>query len=232
MCAPFPSTIAIDGPAAAGKSTVAQRLAARLGYLYFDTGVMYRAVTLAALEREMDLQDEPTVTRLAQELVIDILPTEEDDGRQTTVVVDGRDVTWALRRREVDAHVSLVSAYAGVRRALTLRQREVGMRGRVVMVGRDIGTVVLPKADLKIYLDATVDVRAMRRYREFAGSGQGASYEEILQGMMGRDEFDSTRAVSPLRPAEDAVRLDTTGLSEDQVFERMMAIVTGSSPKS
>ena len=171
MPAPVPSMIAIDGPAAAGKSTVAQRLAARLGYLYFDTGIMYRAVTLAALDRGMDLQDEPAVTRLAQELVIDILPPGEEDGRQTTVLVDGRDVTWALRRPEVDAHVSLVSAYAEVRRALTLRQREVGMRGRVVMVGRDIGTVVLPQADLKIYLDATVDVRAMRRYREFAGSG-------------------------------------------------------------
>jgi len=155
-----PLSIAIDGPAASGKSTVGGILAARLGYLYFDTGVMYRAVTWAALNRGIAIDDEPAVTRLAEEIAIEMLPPTEDDGRQFTVRVDGTDITWDIRSAEVNRYVSPVSAYVGVRKALLHKQREIGAAGKVIMVGRDIGTVVLPEADVKIYLDATLEERA------------------------------------------------------------------------
>jgi cytidylate kinase len=152
-----PCTIAIDGPASAGKSTIGELLARRLDYLYFDTGLMYRAVTWAALARDIPIDDEAAVTALAERLRIDVIPPTVDDGRQCTVLADGVDVTWAVRTPEVDANVSPVSAYPGVRRALVVQQRRVAAAGPVVMVGRDIGTVVLPDADLKLYLDATVE---------------------------------------------------------------------------
>jgi cytidylate kinase len=217
--------IAIDGPAAAGKSTVGERLAAELDYLYFDTGVMYRAVTWAALQRDMAIADEGRVTQLAREVHIDVLQPTEQDGRQYTVLVDGQDVTWDLRRPEVDQNVSPVSAYAGVREALTEQQRRIGQRGRVVMVGRDIGTVVLPQAPLKIYLDATTAERAQRRYRENAARGQECAFEGILEDMARRDEIDSTREAAPLRPAGDAVILDTTKLDVEQVMARIRAVI-------
>jgi len=220
-----PKTIAIDGPAAAGKSTIGERLAQELGYLYFDTGVMYRAVTWAALQRGVDIADEAGVTDLARQVHIDVLPPTADDGRQYTVQIDGEDVTWDLRRPEVDQQVSPVSAYAGVREALTEQQRRIGQRGQVVMVGRDIGTVVLPDAPLKIYLDATTAERAQRRYRENTERGQECQYEEILQDMARRDQIDSTREAAPLRPAGDAVIIDTTRLDIEQVLERIRAII-------
>jgi cytidylate kinase len=213
-----PLRIAIDGPAASGKSTIGQRLAERLGYLYFDTGVMYRAVTWACIERGIPIDDEQAVTRLAQEVHIDVLRPTVDDGRQYTVLLDGRDVTWDLRRPEVDASVSPVSAYPGVRAALTEQQRRIGRGGRVVMVGRDIGTVVMPDADLKIYLDAVVDERARRRYCEMMARGEQPSYETVLQMMRRRDMIDSMRAAAPLRPAPDAIILDTTCMSIAQVL--------------
>src|SRR4051812_30819526 len=144
---PAPSMIAIDGPAASGKSTLGFRLAATLGYLYFDTGLMYRAVTWLALKRGVDVRDESAVTQLAQEVPIEISPPSLEDGRTCDVVVDGLDITWELGKLEIDSNVSIVAAYRGVRKALTLQQRRIGMRGHVVMVGRDIGTVVLPEAD-------------------------------------------------------------------------------------
>ena len=222
-----PSIIAIDGPAASGKSTIGKRLADHLGYLFFDTGVMYRAVTWIALQRGVDVRDERAVTRLAEETPIQVAPASRSDGRACNVIVEGRDITWETRRPEVDANVSVVSAYAGVRRALSAQQRRIGQRGRVVMVGRDIGTVVLPDADLKIYLDASAEQRARRRFDEIVARGEKADYDEILSKVRERDRIDSTRAVAPLRPADDAVILDSDHLNADQVFEKAKALCHG-----
>ena len=219
------SMIAIDGTSASGKSTLAQRLAEKLNYLYFDTGVMYRAVTLAAIRLGVSVEDEEGVTTIAQSLVIDILPPSIDDGRKFDVLMNGDDVTWMLRDTEVEDNVSLVSMYKGVRQAMTSRQREIGLRGRVVMVGRDIGTVVLPEADLKIYLDASVEERAHRRHLEHLGQYRQKPLDEILRAMDERDRLDSTRTLAPLTPATDAVILDTTELSADQVFDCMLKLV-------
>lgn len=222
---PIPDIIAIDGPAAAGKSTVGERIAAELGYLYFDTGIMYRAITWAALERGLDIADESAITSLAQKANIDVLQPTVNDGRQYTVCVDGRDVTWDLRRPEVDTNVSPVSAYPGVRAALTAQQRRIGQRGHVIMVGRDIGTVVLPEAPLKVYLDATVEARARRRYRENKARGQKVRYAEILIAMRRRDEIDSHRETAPLRAADDAVVIDTTNLHVEQVVDEVLRLI-------
>ena len=175
-----PRTIAIDGPAASGKSTLAKRLADEIGYLYFDTGVMYRAITWVALHEKIDLDDETLVTLLAESVQIDVLPASIDDGRDSDVFVNGDDITWEIRLSEVDANVSVVSAYPGVRAALTAQQRRIGQRGRVVMVGRDIGTVVLPDADMKFYLDASVEERARRRFQESLARGESVSFDSIL----------------------------------------------------
>lgn len=221
----LPSIIAIDGPAASGKSTLGKSLADKLGYLFFDTGVMYRAVTWLALQRGVPIADEAAVVALAESSEIDILPPSQADGRNCDILADGQDITWEIRRPEVEAHVSQVSAYAGVRRALSAQQRRIGQRGRVVMVGRDIGTVVLPEADLKIYLDASAEERARRRYLELRGRNEPADYEEILAAMRRRDQIDSTRALAPLRPAPDALILDSDNLSADQVLEAILNLV-------
>ncbi len=217
-----PSIIALDGPAASGKSTVGSRLAEALSYLFFDTGIMYRAVTWIALDHDLDLKDEAAMTELAQNAQIDVRQPSQKDGRASDVVVGGKDVTWDVRSSDVDANVSIVSAYAGVRQALSEKQRRIGMRGRVVMVGRDIGTVVLPEADLKVYMDASAEERARRRYDEIIERGGKADYDEILSKMVERDRLDSTRAVAPLRPADDAVIIQTDDLSEDQVYARIL----------
>ena len=222
---PVPSTITIDGPAASGKSTLGARLAQALGYLYFDTGVMYRAVTWVALQRQIDIVDEASISRLAEQISIDIQPPTRLDGRAADVLADGQDVTWEIRRPEVDANVSPVSAYAGVRASLTVQQRRIGLRGKVVMVGRDIGTVVLPEADLKIYLDASAQERARRRYTELLGRGEPADYDHILAVIQSRDQIDSTRQVAPLRAASDAIILDSDALDADQVLQRVQALV-------
>ncbi len=215
----IPSIIAIDGPAASGKSTLALSLAKELGYLFFDTGVMYRAVTWAVLQDQIRIEDEPAVTALAERAHIDIRTPSVEDGRACDVLVDDQDVTWEIRTATVEKNVSAVSAYPGVRKALTILQRRIGQRGSVVMVGRDIGTVVLPGADLKVYLDASVEERARRRYKELIDRGLAADYEEILAAMRRRDEIDSTRAVAPLRPAADARILNSDGLNADQVLQ-------------
>jgi cytidylate kinase len=222
-----PSTIAIDGPAASGKSTIGGILAEKLGYLYFDTGVMYRAVTWAAISRGIPVKDEAGVSALAECLRIDVIHPTVDDGRQYTVLADGQDVTWEIRRPEVNGGVSPVSAYPGVRAALTVQQRRIGRLGCIVMVGRDIGTVVLPEADLKIYLDATVEERAERRYREEVARGEATEFDLVLASVRRRDEIDSGRALAPLRAAEDAVVIDTTNLDVDQVVERVLALMNG-----
>ena len=156
---------------------------------------------------------------------IDIAPASKPDGRACDVLVNGQDITWETRSRRVDENVSIVAAYPGVRRALSQQQRRIGQRGKIVMVGRDIGTVVLPEADLKIYLDATAEERARRRYDEILARGGTPDYESILKRVRERDHIDSTRDVSPLKAAEDAVVVDSDQLSEDEVFERVLALV-------
>ena len=202
-----------------------ERVAAELGYLYFDTGIMYRAITWAALQRGLDIADEPAITALAQRAHIDVLQPTVSDGRQYTVHVDGQDVTWDLRQPEVEAHVSAVSAYPEVRAALSAQQRRIGLRGHVVMVGRDIGTVVLPEAPLKVYLDATVEARARRRYRENRARGERVRYAAILSAMRERDRIDSQRKAAPLRAADDAVVIDTTKLVVEQVVEQVLHLI-------
>ena len=219
-----PKIIALDGPAASGKSTVGSRVADALDYLFFDTGVMYRAVTWMALERKIDIHDENAVTKLTEDTPIDVRSPSQADGRACDVLVANEDITWQTRRPEVDANVSVVSAYPGVRAALTVQQRRIGKRGKVVMVGRDIGTVVLPEADLKIYLDASAEKRARRRYDEIIARGEKADYAEILQKVIQRDHIDTTRDIAPLKPAEDAIILNSDQLNEDQVFEKIMAL--------
>jgi cytidylate kinase len=219
-----PNTIAIDGPAASGKSTVGSRVAEALGYLFFDTGVMYRAVTWIALQRGVAIKDEEAISQIAEQVQIDVRPASRTDGRACDVLVEKDDITWQIRRPEVDANVSAVSAYRGVRAALTKQQRRIGLRGSVVMVGRDIGTVVIPEAEIKIYLDASAEERAKRRYSEILARGEEADYAEILAKVKKRDHIDSTRALAPLRPAEDAVIIDSDHLNEEQVFERIMAL--------
>ncbi len=219
-----PSIIALDGPAASGKSTLGNKLALSLGYLFFDTGIMYRAITWIALQHDLDLKNEAIITDLAQKAQIDIRPPSKDDGRACDVVLEDKDVTWDMRGGNVDANVSIVSAYAGVRKALSEQQRRIGMRGKVVMVGRDIGTVVLPEADLKIYLDASAEERAKRRYDELIARGEKADYDEILRKVIERDRIDSTRAVAPLRPADDAIIIDSDKMDIEQVFSHVMEL--------
>jgi cytidylate kinase len=218
------SIIALDGPAASGKSTLGRKLADTLGYLFFDTGIMYRAITLIALELDMDLRDEAAVADLAKNTQIEIRPPSKEDGRAFDIIVGAKDITWDVRRGDVDANVSTVSAYADVRKALSEQQRRIGLRGRVVMVGRDIGTVVLPEADLKIYLDASAEERAKRRYDELVARNEKANYDEILKKVLERDRIDSTRAVAPLRPADDAVIIDSDKMNVDQVFSQVLEL--------
>lgn len=220
-----PSTIAIDGPAASGKSTLGELLASRLGHRCLDTGVMYRAVAWAALARGIAVKDEPSLAALAQILRIEVLEPTADDGRQNTVLVDGQDVTWALREESVEKAVSPVSKYRGVRHALTEQQQRIAEPGRIVMVGRDIGTVVLPKAELKIYLKALLKVRARRRYLELKARGRSVTYKAALQSVRDRDLIDSQRSEAPLRPADDAIVIDSTRLNAEQTLGMVLAII-------
>jgi cytidylate kinase len=220
-----PNIIAIDGPAASGKSTLAQKLADKLGYLYLDTGVMYRAVTLAALEKGCNLADEAAVTALAESVAIDVRPARMNDGRMYDVWLNNEDVTWKIRRADVEANVSPVAAYKGVRQAMTQQQRQIGKRGKMVMAGRDIGTVVFPDAELKIYLDASLEVRARRRYVELCQRGEKPSFVDIVSNLRSRDQIDSGRTVAPLKPAEDAIIIVTDGMDQQQVFDKMMSLL-------
>jgi len=182
---------------------------------------MYRAVTWAALRAGISIEDEVGVTELAKSLLIQVTPPTQDDGRQYTVYADGQDATWAIREPAVEEFVSEVSAYPGVRRALTEQQRRIAASGHMVMVGRDIGTVVLPDADLKLYIQASVEERARRRYKECQTRGENVTYEEVLTSMRRRDQIDSQRTHAPLRPADDAVIIDTNGLDIEEVMDRI-----------
>jgi cytidylate kinase len=223
----IPSTIAIDGPAASGKSTIAVRVADELGYLYFDTGVMYRAVTWLAIQEGVRIEDEQEISRLAESVVIDVFPPSVNDGRSSDIKANGEDITWDIRKPEVDANVSVVSAYSRVREALTVQQRRIGQRGNVVMVGRDIGTVVLPDADLKIYLDASLEERARRRYIESIDRGERVTFDSVLNALKKRDRIDSTREIAPLCVAEDAIVVDTDHMDIEQVLDVTWKFIYG-----
>jgi cytidylate kinase len=213
--------IAIDGPVASGKTSVGLELAKRLGFLFLDTGVMYRAVAWAALNAGLDVNDEQRVVALTRGLKIEICKPSREDGRTNDVLVDGQDVTWEIRKEAVNNSVSQISTYRQVRQILTEEQRRFGQKGSVVMVGRDIGTVVLPDADLKIFLNASAEERARRRYAEEKSRNHDASYQAILANIRARDETDSSRKVAPLVAAADATNVDTDGKTKDEVVEEI-----------
>jgi cytidylate kinase len=217
---PGPRYIALDGPVASGKSAVGSRVARQLGYRFVDTGVMYRAITWLALERHMDLDDEAGLAALAESADLEI---EYDDA--VRVLVDGAEVTDRLRSPEVGEAVSHVSRVAGVRRAMVALQRQLAAAGGVVMAGRDIGTVVLPNAPLKVYLDASPEERIRRRHEELLAGGKDATAEAVRQELALRDAIDSEREVSPLRPAADAIIIDTDHLTLDEVVAKIMELV-------
>jgi len=220
-----PTTIAIDGPAGSGKSTLGKLLAEELGYLYFDTGVMYRAVTLGAIRRGIDISDEVQIGQLAEDVHIDVQPPSVDDGRDNDILLDGVDVTWDIRTDIVNQYVSPVSVYAAVRDAMTAQQRRIAQDNKVVMVGRDIGTVVMPDADLKLYLDASIEVRAERRYQELLDRGEPADYDAVLKSLQNRDDIDSNREIAPLKPADDAVVIQSDCMGIEQVLERAKELI-------
>lgn len=186
---------------------------------------MYRAVTWAALDRGIPISDEEAVGRLAENLLIEVIPPTICDGRQYTVLADKEDITWAIREPQINRYVSPVSTYRGVRAALTTQQRRVGAPGAVVMVGRDIGTVVLPEAEIKVYLDATLEERTRRRLHEALMRGQALSFDDVLADLQQRDHSDSTRSEAPLSVAPGAVVVDTTHLSIDEVVAQIEVLV-------
>lgn len=211
--------ITIDGPAGAGKSTVAKRIAKQLNLFYVDTGAMYRAIAYKALKNKIQLEDELSVTQIVKttEVVLD----HSDEG---TVWCDGENVTQAIRSPEISRAVSTVAAYVGVRERLVELQRREAERGDVVMDGRDIGTHVLPEASLKIFLTATLQERANRRWLELVKAGKNVLFDEVAQDIQKRDRQDTEREVSPLEPAQDAVILDTTGLSVEEMVAKIVTL--------
>lgn len=221
----FSRTIAIDGPAASGKSVLAEKIAARVGYFYLDTGLMYRAVTNEAIRRGIPIADEAAVTRLAEAIVINVLPQSQEADGHAVVTVDGREVSGELKTPQVDRNVSAVAAYAGVRQVMVEQQRRIAERGKIVMAGRDIGTVVLPDAGCKIFLTASVEARARRRMADRTARGQEVTFEAMRDEISKRDAFDSSRDVAPLRPADDAVYLDNSDLTIDETVERVLTIM-------
>lgn len=217
--------IAIDGPASAGKSTIAKRVAEKLGYIYLDTGAMYRTLTYAALSSGADLHDEEALHKLLQGIRITFSTAENEMQR---VFLNDEDVTDSIRSEEVTQNVSLISSFAKVRQEMVARQKSIARSGGVVMDGRDIGTVVLPDAEVKIFMTATAEERALRRYKENIAKGMTTSLEELTEDMKRRDHLDSTRTVSPLKKADDAIALDSTHLEIDEVVKRILGIIEAS----
>jgi cytidylate kinase len=205
---------------------VGSLVARRLGYRFVDTGMMYRAVTWLALERKVNLHAGDALARLAEAIVVTLAPGRAEAPEASRVLVDGADVTDRLRSTEVGEAVSLVSRMPGVRQAMVARQRELAREGGVVMVGRDIGTVVLPDAPLKVYLDASPEERVRRRYQELVEVVQDITMQQVRDDVALRDAIDSERATSPLRPAEDAVIIDTDHLSLEEVVSRILELVS------
>jgi cytidylate kinase len=212
-----PLIIAIDGPSGAGKGTVARAIASELGYRHVDTGAMYRAVAWKALQEGLDLDEADALAALARRVVMDL---------ERAVVIDGHDVTRAIRTPEIDRAASRVARHVGVREVLVARQRQLGVNGAVVMEGRDIGTVVFPAADVKLYLDADPAERARRRTHDPAhGPARPGGVAEVASAIAARDADDRDRSVSPLATASDAIVIDTTGVPVEEVVRRVMGIV-------
>ena len=214
--------IAIDGPVAVGKSSVGSLLAKRLGYVFFDTGTMYRAFTWKTLKSGDPLEDEIKLCHLASTTKFNFVASKEG---YLSVLIDGEDVSQELLSPKVEKNVSLVSRIAGVRHIMVAEQRKLAQRGKVVMAGRDIGTVVLPWAELKIFLTASTEERARRRYKELLERGENTSLESVLADLKKRNETDIHRAISPLKPADDAVIIDTESFSLEQVVDKIYALV-------
>ena len=213
--------VAIDGPVGAGKSSVADAAAKRLGILHLDTGAMYRALGYTALQENIDVQDEAAVVALCGRIRLDV--SHQADGQHT--FAEGEDVTGKIRTPEVSMAASTVSRYAEVRRAMVRQQQRLAAETDMLLDGRDICTTVLPNATAKIYLTASPEVRARRRWLEMQEKGMNESYEKVLEDVIRRDEQDMNRAVEPLRQAEDAVLVDSSGLTFDETVDRILAIV-------
>lgn len=211
-------SIAIDGPAAAGKALMAKIVAAKKSYIYIDTGAMYRAITLAALNQGVDLEDEQALDALLKNTVIELVST--DEGQK--VHLDTIDVTEDIRTDRVSNQVSVVAKHRAVREEMVRRQQELGNRGGVVMDGRDIGTHVLPDAEVKIFLLASVEERAKRRFEENQKKGYDVNYDQLIEEIARRDKLDSEREVSPLKKADDAIEIDTTSLSIQEVAGKIL----------
>lgn len=220
-------SIAIDGPSGAGKSTLAKRLAQELGYLYVDTGALYRSIGLAVLRAGKDTLDEAAVVRCLPDIALDL---RYIDGTQH-VFLCGEDVSDAIRREEVSMAASHVAALPRVREFLTQTQRELAQKNNIIMDGRDIGTVILPNAQIKIFLTASPEVRAQRRTRELQQKGQNVPYEEVLADICQRDANDMNRAVAPLKQAEDAVLVDSSGDDFDASYRKLYEVITSRLPK-
>jgi cytidylate kinase len=216
-----PQLIAIDGPVAVGKSSVGSLLAKRLGYVFFDTGMMYRAFTWKVIKSGISIKDEQTICQLASTTKFDFVPLR---GWHLSPIIDDEDVSSKLLSNEVEARVSLVSKIAKVRQTLVLEQRKLAKRGKVVMAGRDISTVVLPWAELKIFLTASTEERARRRYAELLERGQNSSLESVLADLEKRDEMDINRSISPLKPAEDAIIINTENFTLEQVVDKIYTL--------
>jgi len=221
----LPNTIAVDGPAGSGKSTVAFAVSQRIEYLFIDTGAFYRAITLLAIERQLNFDDPQQIAQLAQKTRLDMTPDPGDDQRQYTLLADGEDITLKIHSPLVDSKVSVVAANPAVRDALMDVQRMVARRGKAILAGRDIGTVVLPDADLKVYIDASLDIRAERRYQQRIDNGETADLDAIREAMRARDQYDSSRKTAPLQRANDAIYLDTTTLTLDESIEALYQII-------
>lgn len=220
MTAPRKLIVAIDGPAGSGKSTIAARLARKLGYINLESGAMYRAIALKALEQQVSLQDEKALRQLAENSQLQLEPF----GEGNRVLLDGRDVSQRIRQADVTAAASQVSVHPQVRQVLVARQRELGTNGGVVMEGRDIGTAVFPNAEVKVFLDADAGVRAERRTLQ-NGSASAQEAQRVRDEIAARDERDRSRPVSPLAPAHDAIIIDTTHKPIDEVVAEVEGIV-------
>jgi len=216
-----PQLIAIDGPVAVGKSSVGSLLARRLGYVFFDTGMIYRAFTWKVLKSGISIEDEQKICQLANTTKFNFLPLQ---GCYLSPFIDDEDVSSKLLYSEVEAQVSLISKIAWVRQTLIQEQRRLAQRGKLVMAGRDIGTVVLPWAELKIFLTASTKERAGRRYKELLERGENSSLEIVLSDLKKRDETDINRTISPLKPAEDAIIIDTENFTLEQVVDKIYAL--------
>lgn len=214
--------VAIDGPSGAGKSTLSKRLACKLGYVNIDTGAMYRSVALLARRAAVDLDDEEALKALCRDLNIEIIPEHD----QERILVNGEDVSQAIRTPEVSLLTAKVAACPAVRKALVGLQRQMGERGGVVLEGRDIGTVVFPQAEVKFFLSATAEERGRRRFEELRAKGLDVDLQQTIQEVKKRDAADEARAHAPLRCAEDAITIDSTRLSIDQVLAEMLRIVS------